>query len=111
LENTSRANAWEPNDPAILTTIGAAQHRVGSYDDSLKTLAKSAQILSDAGKELDPVNTAFKAMTLQRIGRADEAKVALMQLRELCKEEQFAEDMEVQDLLAEGEKLIASEKQ
>jgi hypothetical protein len=63
--------------------------------------------VSAAGEEPDPANTAFKAMTLHRIGRADEAKAALERLRELSKDEQFAEDMEVQDLLAEAEKLIA----
>jgi len=49
-------------------------------------------------------------MTLYKISRMEEAKAALGQLRELCKNEQFAEDMEVQGLLAEAEKLIAGEK-
>ena len=52
----------------------------------------------------------FKAMTLHKIGRVEEAKAAIEQLRELCKDEQFAEDIEVQDLLAEAEKLITGEK-
>jgi len=59
------------------------------------------------------MDVAFKAMTLHRIGRVDAAKAALGQLRELTKDEQFAEvgeDMEVQALLAEAEKLIAGEK-
>jgi len=43
-------------------------------------------------------------------GRIEEAKAAIEQLRELCKDEQFAEDIEVQGLLAEAEKLIAGEK-
>ena len=110
LEKASKANALEPNDPAILDTLGGAQYRLGLYEDALKTLAKAERILSAADEEPDPSNIAFKAMIMYRIGRVDEAKAALEQLRELCKDELFAEDMEVQDLLAEAEKLLASEK-
>jgi WD40 repeat protein len=110
LDKAQKANTWEPNDPAILTTLGAAQYRVGSYEDAFKTLAKSARILTDAGEEPDPANVAFTTMTLHKIGRDEEAKAALEQLRELCKDEQFAEDMDVQGLLAEAEGLIEGKK-
>jgi WD40 repeat protein/tRNA A-37 threonylcarbamoyl transferase component Bud32 len=110
LEKVEKANAWEPNDPAILNTLGAAQYRLAFYEDALKTLAKSAQILSDAGEEPNPANVAFTAMTLHRIGRAEEAKAALEQLRELCKDEQFAKDTDVQELLVEAEGLIEGKK-
>ena len=50
-------------------------------------------------------------MLLYRIGWIDKAKAAFGQLRELCKDRPFAEDMEVQGLLAEAEKLLAGEKQ
>ena len=53
---------------------------------------------------------AFKAMALHRIGRVEEAKAALVRLQELCKDEQFAEDVEVQSLLAEAEGLIEGKK-
>jgi hypothetical protein len=53
---------------------------------------------------------AFTAMTLHKIGRAEEAKAALERLRELCKDRPFAEDMEVQALLAEAEELIEGKK-
>ena len=110
LEKASKANALEPNDPAILTTLAAAQYRLGSYEDALKTLAKSAKLFSDAEEDPDPWNLAFKAMTLRKIGRAEEAKAALEQLRELCKERPFSEDMELQSLLAEAEGLIEGQK-
>ena len=111
LEKVNKAKVLEPNGAAILTTLGATQYRLGSYEDTLKTLARSAQILSDAGEDPDPLNIAFRAMTLHKIGRAEEAKAALYRLRELCKDRPFAEDMEVQDLLAEAGKLIAGEQQ
>jgi tetratricopeptide (TPR) repeat protein len=110
LEKVEKADNWEPNDTAILNTLGAAQYRLGSYEDALKTLTKSAKILSDAGEEPNPVNVAFTAMTLHQIGQAEEAKATLGQLRELCKDWPFDEDMVIQNLLAEAEKLILSEK-
>jgi len=111
LEKAVKANALEPNDPPILTTLGAGQYRVGSYEDALKTLTKVERILSETGEEPDPWNLAFKVMTLYKINRLEVAKSALEQLRELCKDERFAEDIKVQDLLAEAEKLLAGEKQ
>ena len=71
---------------------------------------RSERILSASGEEPDPANGAFTAMTLHKSGRAEEAKAALERLRELCKDEQFANDMEVQELLAEAEGLIEGKK-
>jgi hypothetical protein len=89
----------------------AAQYHLGAYEDALKTLPKSAHILSVVGEECDPVNVAFRAMALCKIGRIEETKVALGQLRKLRQDEQYAEDIEVQNLLAEAEKLIVRAKQ
>jgi WD40 repeat protein/tRNA A-37 threonylcarbamoyl transferase component Bud32 len=114
LEEAGKADALEPNDPPILTTLGAGQYRVGSYENALTTLTKVERILSDAGEEPDPWNLAFKAMTLHKLGRLEEAKAALEQLRELAEDWQVGEATEVaqalQALLAEAEKLIAGEK-
>ena len=65
---------------------------------------------SDAKEDPDPVNTAFTAMILHRIGRTDEAKAALDQLRELCNDRPFVENRGVQALLAEAERLIEGKK-
>ena len=111
LAKVDKANALEPNDPAVLNTLGGAQYRIGSCEDAFKALTKSAKILSDSGEDPDPLNTAFTAMSLHGLGRVEEAKAALIQLRELCKqEENLAWDMEVQALLAEAEGLIAGGK-
>ncbi len=110
LAKAEKANDWEPNDPAVLNTLGGAQYRLDSYEDAFKTLVRSAKILSDAGEEPDPWNLAFKVMTLHKIGQVEEAKAALEQLRGLSKDEQFAEDMEIQGLLAEAEGLIEGKK-
>ena len=68
------------------------------------------RILSDAAEAPDPWNLAFKVMTLYKLGRADEARIALGQLRELSKEERFAEEAEIQTLLMEAEGLIEGKK-
>ena len=49
-------------------------------------------------------------MTLDKIGRMEEAKAALGQLRELCKQEHVDWDIDVQGLLAEAEGLIEGKK-
>ena len=111
LAKSEKANGWEPNDPAVLTTLGAAQYRLGSYEDATRLLTRSARILAAANEDQDPVNIAFTGMILQRTGHIKDAKAALETLRELCRqEENLFWDMEVQGLLAEAEKLIAGEE-
>jgi WD40 repeat protein/serine/threonine protein kinase len=114
LEKAGKADALEPNYPPILTTLGAGQYRVGSYEDALNTLTKVERILADAGEEPDPWNLAFKAMTLHKLGRLEEAKAALGQLREFTEDWQVGEATEVvqalQALLTEAEGLITREE-
>jgi hypothetical protein len=46
-----------------------------------------------------------------QLGRIEEAKAALGQLRDLLKDEQFAEDKEAKAYLSEAEELINGERQ
>jgi hypothetical protein len=62
-------------------------------------------------KESQPSEIAYLAMALHRLGRVEEAKVTLDQLRDLLKDERFAEDEKAKAYLAEAEKLISGEKQ
>jgi eukaryotic-like serine/threonine-protein kinase len=82
LVKLEKANRLVPDEPFILKALGAVQCRLGSYKDALKTLAKSAQLHSDLGDKFDPVGVAFRAMALHGIGQIEEAKAALVQLRE-----------------------------
>jgi hypothetical protein len=93
-------------------TMGAAQYRLCSYEDALKTLGTSERIFSNAGEDPDPWNLAFKVMSFRELGRSEEAKSVFEQLRQLCKNDEYlAWDMEVQALQAEAEELIVGEKQ
>jgi tetratricopeptide (TPR) repeat protein len=113
LDKAKNANALMPNEPGILDTLGAAQYRIGAYEDALVTLTKTDKIRIDTDEGPDPGNLAFMAMTLYRLGRAEEAKAALGQLRELCKQEQLVGGwaLDVQGLLDEAEKLLAGKEQ
>ena len=110
LGKAQNANDWEPNDPAILDTLGAAQYRTGAYEEALKTLATAEKLLADEGDKADPPALAFKALALHQLGRAGEAKATLEQLRGLLKDEQFAYDPEAKALLAEAEGVIEGGK-
>jgi len=110
VEKAEKANGWEPNDPTIVRVLGAAQYRTGSYNEALKTLKRGEQIRVRRGDEPDPAALPFAAMTLHQLGRGEEAKAALEQLRALLKDERFADDPEAKALLAEAEGLLSDVK-
>jgi len=111
LAKADKANGWEPNEPAVLTTLGAAQYRTDSYEEALKTLTRAEKLRADTGEEQAPAILAFTAMSLHRLGQADKAKATLEQLRGLLKEEGLADDHEAKALLAEAEGLITGTRQ
>jgi len=49
-------------------------------------------------------------MPLHKLGRTEEAKATLDRLRNLLKDERFAQDEKAKAFLAEAEKLIEGEK-
>jgi WD40 repeat protein/serine/threonine protein kinase len=110
LEKTNKANALEPNDPHSLTSLGGAQYRLGFYEDALKTLTRAAQLLSP-GEVGGAWNTAVMAITLHKLGRHEEAQVALERLRQLYRDEHDKFGVNFPVMLAEVEKLIGGEKQ
>jgi WD40 repeat protein/serine/threonine protein kinase len=115
LENVEKAFSFEPNEPnavGILTTLGVGQYRVGNYEDALDMLTKADQMVASAKIE-SPFAVVFTAMTLHKLGRNEEAKVALERFRTLLKAEwmaSFAQREEAKACLAEAEKLIEGEK-
>jgi len=110
LENSEKANRLEPNNPNILNTLGVAQYRVGAYEDALKRLTNTDKIRTGTDKVSNPKNVAFIAMSLHQLGRGEEAKAALERLRNLLKDDQFAQDEQAKAFLDEAEKLIEGEK-
>ena len=110
LQKAEKANGWEPNDPVILRTLGTAQYRTGSYEEALKTLMRAEKLRAGDREELGPSDLAFTAMCQHQLGRVDEAKASLEQLRALLKDERFADDQEAKAMLTEAEGLIEGQK-
>ena len=108
LAKAQQAYSWDPNYLIILDVIGQAQYRVGLYEETLKTFQRIAEL--NAKKETTPIcgpiAVRFKAMALHQLGRVEEAKSTLEQLRTLLKDKQFANDENAKALLAEAEGLI-----
>jgi tetratricopeptide (TPR) repeat protein len=110
LDRAEMVNRVDPNDRFTLNVLGFAQYRVGAYEDALKTLLHVDQIRTKARLEHNPGDLAITAMSLHQLGRADEAKSTLQQLRALLKDERLADDEQAKALLAEAEGLILGVK-
>jgi serine/threonine protein kinase/tetratricopeptide (TPR) repeat protein len=94
-----------------LGSQGMEQYKAGAYKEAVATLKRVDEyrrtLLND---ESYPCEIAYIAMALHRLGRHEEAKTTLDRLRDLLKDERFAEDKEAKACLAEAEKLISGKK-
>jgi len=98
LKTLSKADSLDPNTPGILSMLGMVQYRKGAYEDALKTLTAVKRPLAST--------LAFMTMSLHQLGRGEEARATLEQLRSLVKDERFAGDDESKALLAEAEGVV-----
>jgi tetratricopeptide (TPR) repeat protein len=89
-----------------LTAVGVAQYRVGRYAEALGTLTKSAEAGAFSDEWLHLVELAFLAMTYHRLGQFEQARDALIRLRERLKDPAFANDEEAQAYLREAATLL-----
>jgi WD40 repeat protein/serine/threonine protein kinase len=102
-----RACQLEPENRTYLTTLGVAHYRLGNYDKALDTLLRLHEIGQKQRYASSPENLAFLAMTQQCLGRAQEAKGYLQQLRGLLKRGGYVvRNAEPEELLREAEELI-----
>ena len=104
LEAARRACELQSENGAFLNTLGVAQYRASLFEDAHATLTRSDK-LNDG----HPADIAFLAMTLTRLGRAEEAQRELERLHALMRQEPWSTDpqslrflREVQ-VLAEGD--------
>jgi WD40 repeat protein/tRNA A-37 threonylcarbamoyl transferase component Bud32 len=105
LAKAQQANNWDPNNTDILRILGVAQYRAGLYEETLRTFAELK--VREGGEVQGPIPPAFTAMALHHLGRVDQAKSTLEELRVLLKDERFANS----EAAKEAEKVIAGEKQ
>jgi WD40 repeat protein len=92
----------EPDNGAILNTLGVAQYRAGQYEKALTTLKRSNELSGDR----QPADLAFLAMTQHRLNQPEVARATLRRLRAVMKEPEIAEVGENQDFLHEAETVI-----
>jgi WD40 repeat protein len=107
LQKAEKASRLEPDEWFVLNTLGVAQYRVGAYEDALETLTKTENMRDHGSGEADPVNLAFMAMTLNRLGRADDTRTVADRLRSLLDQGQYDNDYKTLACIVEAEKLIA----
>jgi WD40 repeat protein/predicted Ser/Thr protein kinase len=93
-----------PDHGPYLSTLGASRYRAGDDAGALAVLERAVAInrAAQGGSPL-PRDLAFLALARHRLGRDDEARAALAQLREVLKSEQYAKDKEAEALLREAE--------
>ena len=109
LEKARQANIFDPNNPSILSVLGGAQYRVGSYQDALQTLYRIEETQTD--KKSWAGRLAFMAISLHQLGRDEEARDTLRRLHSLFEPRPTFYGEEVRSLLIEAEKLFAGENQ
>jgi WD40 repeat protein len=87
-----------PENGRYLTALGAAQYRVGEYEDALTTLKKRG---NDTPEVL-----AFLAMAQHRVYQHPDAQTTLEQLRQTMKKTEWATNTEAQGFAREAEALL-----
>jgi tetratricopeptide (TPR) repeat protein len=101
LRQAEAACRVDPENADYRNTLGIAQYRAGKYEEARETLKKAEPVHKDA-----PASLAFLAMAQHRIDKNEEAKATLARLREVMKQERWANDAEAQGFLREAEELI-----
>lgn len=99
------AAARAPSLGQIQSTIGGAIYRQGRYEEALTTLTAAGE-----ARRGWPPNLAFRAMTLVRLERVEEARTVLERLEVLMREKRWENDVEARALLEETRAVVASAK-
>jgi WD40 repeat protein/serine/threonine protein kinase len=100
------ACAQQPNNGAILNTLGVAQYRCALYREALDTLRRSDQLNAKQSGQSEPADLAFLAMSAHRLGQAQEAAAYLERLRAMMKKPNAAENQDNLSFLREAEALL-----
>ncbi|HVC96307.1 MAG TPA: tetratricopeptide repeat protein [Pirellulales bacterium] len=107
LRQAEAACRLEPNNVDDLSTLAAAQYRLGRVADALATLESSETATLDQVGVEGPLRLAFRAMSLHRLDRDDEACRYLNRLRDLSYGESFQQQVGMPALLREAESTVS----
>jgi hypothetical protein len=81
LRQAEQACRLVPQDGVFLTTLGAAQYRVGNDREAVATLTLADQITTQIDPSRSVERLAFLALAQHRLGKPEEARAALGRLR------------------------------
>jgi hypothetical protein len=98
----------DPGNATYLNTLGMAQYRKGKFMEALSTLARAGRLDTSM---ISPVNLAFQAMVLFRLGQKKESVNRLRELQGLLKSPNRVQNPEAERFLREAETLIEPTKQ
>jgi hypothetical protein len=104
LRKAETAYRGDSDHGPIRTTLGAAQYRMGQFQESVATLTKADQINQGV-----PSDLAFLSMAQHQLGREGESRATLTRLREILKKPEWVNDTASQALLREAEELLKAE--
>jgi WD40 repeat protein/serine/threonine protein kinase len=103
LEQAETACRLEPDNGAMLNTLGVAQYRAGQFREAVATLTKSDKINSEGQVGSQPADLAFRALAHHQLGERDMARADLGRLRALMRAPEHAGAKEDQSFLREAE--------
>jgi hypothetical protein len=89
LQQAEHACRLVPQDNALLTTLGAAQYRVGNDIEAVATLTLADHLMARIDGSLMVGRLAFLALAQHRLGKVAEARVALDRLRMVVTQPQW----------------------
>ena len=93
-----------PSTQPYLVTLGAAQYRIGEYEQALETLGRAATFSRNR-----PAGSVFLALAHERLGHHEIARAEMKRVRALFKDSRWSKDEESLALVQEGEQLILSD--
>jgi hypothetical protein len=89
LQQAEHACRLVPEDGEFLTTLGAAQYRLGYDGEAVATLVLADDILTRNGSDSRVERLALLALTQHRLGKVAEARAALDRLRMVVTQPQW----------------------
>ncbi len=96
----------DPGSPAFTNTLGAAQVRLGEYEQALETLAISDAWYAVETGSRQPADLAFIAMAQARLGRQAEARATLGELQVVMQQPDLGTRQDNQALVREAEQVL-----
>jgi tetratricopeptide (TPR) repeat protein len=92
-------------------TLGAAYYRVGEFAKAIDTIKKAISLRPEKKRKEGFWDLPFLAMSHHHLGKIDQARADLKNLRALAKEERYASDEALfRALLAEAEEVVEGKR-